>query len=162
MEQERMAFEWKDEPGEVQVVDGLKLRPLKDFIYVASLGQPDMSEGGLYLGDDPNTFGRYKHSDSRYGIVIAIGPGRPVYVSKLKRVRYIVPGVKLGDVVLFSRRMGSRLGGGIKFKPEGWGFKQPLYIRVLDTDKIAAIVEDFKPWWNVEESQLDPDGIMTG
>jgi len=150
------------EKPQVQMMDGFPVKPMLDYIFVADLGQPNRDQSGLFLGDNPQTFARYKHTDHRFGIVCAIGPGREVYSRKLRRT-IIHPalaelGLKLGDVVVFNRRFGSRLG--LKWQPPG--VPVPVFVRVLDPDKTLAIADDFRPWWDIAESVLDPDGIMTG
>lgn len=145
-----------------QIMEGFPMKPILDYIFVADLGQPNRDQSGIFLGDDPNTFARYKHSDVRYGIVCAIGPGRYFYNKKLKKEvidsRLSSLGLKIGDVVVFGRRFGSRLG--IKWQPPGVPI--PVFIRVLDPDKVMAVADDFQPWWDIEESVLDPNGMMTG
>ena len=143
------------------VMEGFPVKPLVDYIFVADLGQPNRTESGVILGDSEN-FARYKHTDSRWGIVCAVGPGRLKYSTTLKR--YIIDpalkslGLKLGDTVIFSRRLGTRIN--MKFHPPG--VPVPLFIRVLDPTKVSAIVDDFVPWWDIEESVLRPDVIMSG
>jgi hypothetical protein len=95
-----------------------------------------------------------------YGQVVAIGAGKPRWDKKLKCD--VVPDVpfRLGDTVMYSRRFGSRLGAEYRFRiPE---YDRPLNVRVFSVDQIVAVVDDFVPWWNVEESQLDPSATMSG
>lgn len=147
----------------VKMMDGFPIRPNLDYIFVADLGQPNKShDGTIYLGDDPKTFSRYKYSDSRYGIVCAMGPGRLRY-SKLLKKNIIDPaleglGLSIGDVVIFSRRLGTRTAK--KFQPPG--IPCPLFLRVLDPSKVSAIIDDFEPWWEISEGVLHPDLIMSG
>jgi hypothetical protein len=91
---------------------------------------------------------------------VAVGPGKPVWNRHEKRMITPEMGVELGDVVLYSRKFGSRLGKVNRFKTPGYNV--PLNVRVFSIDQIIAVVEDFRPWWDVEESQLDPSGTMTG
>lgn len=142
-------------------VEGCDFVPLHDFVYVCDYGQPDMTTGGIFYGDSKTNYGRYQASIWRHGEVIAIGPGRRGKDGR----RLPIPGIKLGDVILFSRKHGSRLPGDLRFKhpkystgPAAGG----LLIRVLDPVKCQAVCVGFEPWWNVQESQLDPDGVMTG
>lgn len=153
--------------GEAKRVEGFPIKPIKDFLYVVEYGQPNRSEGGIILGNvemigasEDTEFGRYRMSEYRYGKVIAIGPGKPRYNKKTKEWFTPEIEIKLGDVVLYSRRFGSRLGKAHRFKVPEFGV--PLNVRVFDISQIVAVVEGFEPWWDVEESQLDPDGTMTG
>lgn len=137
-------------------VDGFPIKPNRKFLYVVEYGQPNKSEGGIFLGNlemlgagEDTQFGRYRLSEWRYGKVVAIGS----QVAEMGDIR-------VGDVVVYSRRFGSRLGRENRFKmPE---YKKPLNVRVFSMEQITGVVEDFQPWWDVEESQLDPDGVMTG
>lgn len=147
---------------ERQMMDGFPIKPMNDFIFIADLGQPNKSHGGIELPDEDVTFARYKLFDERYGMVVAIGPGRRRW-SKLLKKEIIDPdledlGLSLGDIVIFNRRMGSRLG--IKWQPPGVPI--PVFIRVLDPMKALARVDGFEPWWDLEKGILNPDGIMTG
>ena len=152
--------------AEAQRVEGFPIRPIKDFLYVVEYGQPNRSEGGIILGNtemlglEDKEFGRYRMSEHRFGKVVAIGPGKPRYDKKAKRHFTPEIDIELGDVVIYSRRFGSRLGKEHRFKvPE---YKTPLNVRVFDISQIVGGVEGFTPWWDVEESQLDPNGTMTG
>jgi hypothetical protein len=150
-----------------QRVEGFPIRPVKDFVYAVEYGQPDRSEGGVLYGGltmvgaaEDTQFGRYRMSEWRYGQVVAIGAGKPRWDKKLKCD--VVPDVpfRLGDTVMYSRRFGSRLGAEYRFRiPE---YDRPLNVRVFSVDQIVAVVDDFVPWWNVEESQLDPSATMSG
>lgn len=131
-------------------------RPILDYIFVADYGQPDRSEGGLYLGDFD--FGGYKFDTWRYGEVIAIGPGRPGKHGVIKAM----PDIKLGDVVMFSRKHGTRLPGEIRYVHPTIQSKDGLLVRVLDPMKTVAVIEGFKPWWNVADRQLDPGIHFSG
>jgi len=157
----------REELIESQKVEGFPITPMNAFVYVVEYGQPDRTEGGIILGNEmmvgakeDTQFGRYRLNDCRYGRVVAIGGGRP-FVREGEKRRYFprIP-VKLGDDVLYNRRLGSRLGDEHRFKvPE---YHKPLNVRVFSMDQIDAILEDFTPWWDVEESQLRADGVMTG
>lgn len=142
-------------------VEGFYIAPILDFIFVCDYGQPDMTTGGIFYGDSRTQFGRYRASEWRHGEVIAMGPGR---FSK-KGTRLPMPDIRLGDVVMFSRKHGTRLPGDLRFKHPKYSTgpaSNGLLIRVLDPEKCQAVCEDFRPWWNVQDSQLDPSGIMTG
>jgi co-chaperonin GroES (HSP10) len=144
-----------------QRVDGFHITPILDYIFVCDYGQPDMTTGGIYYGDSRTQFGRYRVSEWRHGEVIAIGPGR----FNRKGRRLPMPDIKLGDVILFSRKHGSRLPGDMRFRHPKYSngpAADGLLIRVLDPEKCQAVCEDFQPWWNVQECQLDPSGMMTG
>lgn len=149
-----------------QVVDGFPITPRLDYIYVVDFGQPDRSRGGILIPDETSKqFWRYRYDLWRFGEVVAVGPGRPfeLFVDDKTGVPdglVPMPGIKLGDTVMFTRKVGTRLG-------EGWTFKipkynRPLLIRVLDPSKCSAVINDFDPWWNVEDSQLNTDGVLTG
>jgi hypothetical protein len=141
-------------------MDGFPLRPMRDFIYTAWLGQPNVSEGGIHLPqatEDHDSFGRYTLSEFRFGIVCAVGPG---YFSLPMNAFLPQPDVELGDVVVFSRKVGTRVPGDYRFQPPG--FPAPLMIRVIDASQCIGVVTEFKPWWDVADSQLDPSGLMTG
>lgn len=151
----------------VERVEGFPIRPVKDFVYVVEYGQPDRSEGGILYGSvsmvgaaEDTQFGRYRSSEWRYGQVVAIGVGKPRWSRKLKREVVSEVPFQLGDTVMYSRRFGSRLGAEYRFKiPE---YEKPLNVRVFSVDQIVAKVENFTPWWAVEESQLDPNATMSG
>jgi co-chaperonin GroES (HSP10) len=142
-------------------VEGFRYMPQRDYIYVCDYGQPDVSTGGIYYGDSPTEFHRYRQSEWRHGEVIAIGPGQLMADGS----RLPMPPIKLGDVILFSRKHGTRLPGDIRFQHPKYSTgpaAEGLLIRVLDPEKCQAVCEGFEPWWNVQESQLDPSGVLTG
>src|SRR5210317_1372052 len=92
--------------------EGFAITPIRKFLYVVEFGQPDRSEGGVFLGNvtmlgesEDTQFGRYRQSEWRYGKVIAVGS------EVLRRGE-----IDLGDVVIYSRRFGSRLGVEHRFK----------------------------------------------
>jgi len=167
----------KEKAMERRMVEGFPVKPMHDYIFVADLGMPAQSQGGIWLPDEAFTFARYKHLNERYGIVVAIGPGRvmhPKEHSLCKQCSWPCPktrevncpklaglydeGLDLGSTVMFNRRFGSRLG--LMFQPEG--FSHPLYVRVLDPDKVLCLVDDFEPWWDTEKGVLHPDLLMSG
>lgn len=157
-------------------MEGFPVRPMHDFIFVADLGMPNQSQGGVWLPDEAFKFARYKHLNERYGIVCAMGPGRmmnnrqeslckdctircsegAIICPKLRGLQD--EGLKLGSVVMFNRRFGTRLG--LMFQPPE--FAHPLYMRVLDPDKVLCLVENFNPWWDTERGVLHPDLLMSG
>lgn len=126
------------------------IEPIDDFILVADYGQPDRSKGGIIVPDSAEEFWRYRNSEWRFGEVIAIGPGRPH-----RRTGNVVPmpDIDLGDVIVFSRKHGRKLPGELRYKHEEYG---ELLIRTLDPAKVQLVVTGFDPWWNVQESQVDP------
>jgi len=136
--------------------DGFPIKPIRKFLYVVEYGQPNRSEGGILLGNitmigeaEDTQFGQYRMSEWRYGEVVAMG-------SEVVRMGE----VSLGDTVVYSRRFGSRLGKEYRFKiPK---YDTPLNVRVFSIDQITGVVDGFQPWWDVEESVLDPGGVMTG
>jgi len=144
---------------EGRVLEGFPIRPLRIFIWVQEYGQPNRSQGGIYFGDkaivtaqtgqklDEQSFAAYRESEWRYGRVVAVGPG---YVHKGKFVPLLEPDP--GDVVMFSRRHGTRMA----MKHEG------LWLRVLDPLQTVAVCENFEPWWDVDECQLHPEDMMSG
>jgi co-chaperonin GroES (HSP10) len=141
--------------------EGFGFVPLSFYIFVADYGQPDVTQGGILYGDSSTEFGRYRVSEWRHGEVIAIGPGRRLSAD----MREPMPNIKLGDVIMFSRKHGTRMPGELRYQhpkfstgPAAAG----LLIRVLDPEKCQAVCEGFEPWWNVQHSQLDPSGVMTG
>jgi len=137
-------------------VEGFPWTPMREFIYVADFGQPDKTPGGIYIGDFD--FGVYKFGTWRYGEVIAIGPGG----FGKKGHRKPILGIELGDVVMFSRKHGTRLPGEIRYEHPKYPGREGLLVRVLDPDKTVAVVEDFEPWWNVLDRQLDPGIHFSG
>jgi len=153
----KMKVEQRD--GAKRVV-GFPFWPQHDFVVVADFGQPDRTEGGMILGDNAQEFWRYRFGMWRYGEVLAIGPGR---LTRKKKVLVQTPDVEIGDVIMFSRKHGTRIPGDMRFAhPNFKGAKDGLLLRVLDTDKCVAVMEDFNPWWAVEECQLNPAGMMSG
>ena len=126
------------------------ITPIDDFIIVADYGQPDRSKGGILAPDSEEFRWRYRNSEWRFGEVIAFGPGRP---HKRSGSMIPMPDLKLGDVVVFSRKHGKKLPGDVRYQHEKYG---SLLIRTMDPEKIQAVVTGFDPWWNVEQSQIDP------
>jgi co-chaperonin GroES (HSP10) len=148
-------------------VEGFPIKPVKDFVYVVEYGQPDRTEEGVLFGSvtmlgapEDTQFGRYRSSEWRYGQVVAIGVGKPRWSKKLKRDVVPEAPFKVGDTVMYSRRFGSRLGAENRFQAPG--HSKPLNVRVFSVDQIVAVVDDFEPWWPIEECQLDPNATMTG
>jgi co-chaperonin GroES (HSP10) len=141
---------------------GFNITPLADFIFVADFGQPDMTKGGIFYGDSHTQFGRYRFSEWRHGEVIAIGPGALLEGGWHRPM----PPIEIGDVVLFSRKHGTRMPGEMRYRHPRYTDNHPaskgLLIRVLDPVKCQAVCDGFEPWWNVQNSQLDPSGVMTG
>lgn len=167
----------KEKEMEIQMMEGFPVRPMHDYIFVADIGMPAQSQGGIWLPDEAFKFARYKHLNERYGIVCAIGKGRWMnpatdslcgtcsWACSKKKPRLCPKlaalcgeGLELGSTVMFNRRFGSRLG--MMFQPPG--FSHPLYVRVLDPDKVLCLVEDFEPWWDIERGILHPDLVMSG
>lgn len=147
--------------------ENFPITPRLDFVYVADFGQPDRSRGGILLPEGVNKkqFWRYRYDLWRFGEVIAVGPGRPfgMYVEEIDAVPeglVPMPKIEIGDTIMFSRKHGTRLGSGWTFKLPR--YDKPLLIRVLDPLKCVAIINNFDPWWNVEDAQLNPDGVLTG
>lgn len=141
-----------------QKVDGFPYWARRNYIFVADFGQPDRSEGGIHLGDF--NYGVYRFDLWRYGEVISTGPG----LLREGGVREPMPNVKLGDIVLFSRKHGTRLPGSVRFDhPKYPDAKDGLLVRVLDPDKVVAVVDGFDPWWNVAQRQrVDPGVDFSG
>lgn len=148
--------------GAGQRADGFDITPLHDFVFVADYGQPDKTKGGILYGDVDGQFHRYRASEWRHGEVIAIGLGRRRGDGR----RDPMPNIQIGDVILFSRKHGARLPGSMRFHHPKYSDEHPaskgLLIRVLDSEKCQAVCEDFEPWWNVLDSQLDPSNDMSG
>jgi co-chaperonin GroES (HSP10) len=151
----------KETPRGVSV-EGLGFVALHDFVFVCDYGQPDMSTGGIYYGDSKTEFGRYRMSEWRFGEVISIGPGRKDEDGN----RLPMPEeIEIGSVIMFSRKHGTRMPGDLRFKHPKYSTgpaAEGLLIRVLDPEKCQCLAEGFEPWWNVQESQLDPGGVLTG
>jgi co-chaperonin GroES (HSP10) len=131
---------------------------LNDLIFVADYGQPDRTEGGLTIPDSAKDYWRYRFGDWRFGEVIAIGPGRH---SRMTGKFVPMPiGVSLGDVVMFSRKHGTRLPGEMRFEHEKHG---SLLMRVIDPMKAQAVMSPgFEPWWSVKSAQNDPREHFSG
>jgi len=144
--------------------EGFDVAPLSFFIFVADYGQPDKTVGGILFGDDSEQFYRYRASEWRHGEVIAIGPGA---LRSDGNGRVPMPNISIGDVILFSRKHGTRMPGGVRYKHPRYAGDHPaskegLLIRVLDPTKCQAVCEGFEPWWDVMASQLDPSNEMSG
>lgn len=141
--------------GKAKLAEGFPIRPLSYYIWVLEYGQPDRMEPDSLIHIPTMEFARYKASEWRYGEVVAVGPGR--YVCRkmpdgsLFRTT-IIPEVEPGDIVMFSRRHGTRFA--IKWKD--------LFVRVLDPSQCQLVVEGFEPWWDTGECQGRPDNEMSG
>lgn len=137
-----------------RVVEGFDYTPTSFYIFVADYGQPQMSKGGIYYGGEHTA---YRADQWRYGEVIGIGPGK---ITR-KGIRIPVPDIDLGDVVLFSRRHGTRLG--LRYHHPTYKTRDGLLVRVLDPDKTVAIMRGFEPWWDVQEATpVDHEASFTG
>ena len=150
-----------------QKMEGFPLRPQKNFAYVLELGIPDRSPAGVYFGSErflsrEERHGRYKMSEERYGVVVAIGPGMMRYSKIMKQhILNAPPDVNLGDVVMFSRKHGTRFPASVRFEVEQFQGVS-LNIRALDPSQVMAVCDDFEPWWDPAEARQDPDGVLTG
>ena len=142
--------------------EGFPVRPLGFYIFVADFGQPDRSEGGIYYGDSTTQFGRYRMSEWRHGEVIAMGPGMILPDGR----RAPMPSIEIGDVVMFSRKHGTRLPGELRYRHPRYTGDHPaaqgLLIRVLDPWKCQAACDGFVPWWDAQAAQMDPSKTMSG
>lgn len=128
----------------------MTVRPIRDWVVVADFGQSpttkSVSSGGLYLPDGGDDSSRYNFFHFRMGEVLSVGKGA-VYKGKL-----IVPtSPRVGEVILYSRRVGARLH--YQHVHQKYG---ALYLRVLDQNQILAVMEDFEPWWNPGDAQISP------
>jgi co-chaperonin GroES (HSP10) len=153
-------------------IDGCPVVPRRDYVFVADYGKPNRTRGGIFMPTGAaHDYPAYKFDLWRYGEVIAIGPGKRRVNKKGHLIggRVPMPDIKLGDVVLFSRKHGTR--SELRYKhpvlstdryAEGSDL-EGLLIRVLDPEKIVAVVEDFEPWWDPEEcTPVTPSQIMSG
>lgn len=136
-------------------IGGESWRAMQDYIFVADYGAPNKSHGGLFLGDGAE-FGIYRYGEWRFGSIIAVGPGR--YVEGTAYRAPMDTSIQPGSTLMFSRKHGTRTG--YLYKHPEYGYD--LYIRVLDTMKAVAIVDDFEPWWNVKETAIHPDAMFSG
>lgn len=140
-----------------QAVSNFPWVPILDYVFVADYGQPDTSAGGLFLGNFD--FGGYRYDQWRYGEVIGIGPGRP----NSKGVRKPMPEISLGDIILFSRKHGTRLPSELRYVHPTIKSKEGFLIRVLDPEKTQAVLTDFVPWWDVGKRQsVNPGADFSG
>jgi co-chaperonin GroES (HSP10) len=140
----------------MQQAEGWPYRPRSSYIFVADLGQPDRTKGGILLGDFD--FGTYRFDMWRYGEVIAIGPGRLLSSGHREQM----PSLNIGDVVIFSKKHGSRLPGEIRYQHPKYVSSEGLLVRVLDPTKTIAVVPSFDPWWAVADRQIDPSIHFSG
>ncbi len=139
-------------------VEGFPYWARRNFIFVADYGQPDKSQGGVFLGDFD--FGVYRHDMWRFGEIIAIGPG---VLQDSGNYLPMPEEFKLGSVVAFSRKHGSRLPGQVRFRHPTFPSKDGLLVRVLDyPEKTPVLLDEFKPWWNVAARQTDPSIDFSG
>jgi chaperonin GroES len=134
---EAQADEKPEEP--LRIPENYAMR--EDLVMVAEFGQPDRTPGGIYVPD------RYKATEWRFGRVMSAGPGKRTK----NGVRSPMP-LKSGDNVLFSRRFGTQMKKG----------EDGITMRVLSLTQILCKVEDFEPWWNVQECQSSPGTVNSG
>lgn len=160
--------------AEAQMIEGCPVIPRLDFIYVADYAQPNRTRGGIYLPKGAAfDYPSYRFDIWRYGEVIAIGPGRPATDKrgreKADGTLRPMPDLKLGDVVMFSRKHGGRTG--LRYKHPVLTTKRyalddtlsGLLIRIIDPNQCQAVIEDFEPWWDPEEcTPVSPSQIMSG
>jgi len=151
-----------------QRAKGFPLKPRLDYIFVLDYGQPNMTPGGIYLGETAGQYEIYRHEHYRYGEVVAFGPGR---FRKLvlgattgkEAWRPMAPEIQIGTTVFFSRKTGTRLPSKWDFVSQKYPEQGPIHVRVFDPDKIVGTVEgDWEPWWNIKERQLNVDATMSG
>lgn len=146
--------------GSVRAV-GFPIRPRLDYIFVLDLGQPDVTRGGIVLGDSSAQHWRYRYAADRYGTVVGVGPGR--FAKRRGGTRVPMEGLAVGEVVMFERKYGTRLGVGWRFQHPEYPSRDGLLIRVLDPEKVTAVMpEEWRPWWDVAACQLDPGAAMSG
>lgn len=157
--------------GDVLAVIGRHVRPIRDWVVVGDLGQPNVSESGLIHFPDPLNadYHRYRQQEFRFGVIVATGEGRVTRETKDVEFRQrtgrvvkarrdvgagrFIPydGPPVGAVVIYRRSHG------LKFAYEvGTEFGR-CWARTLDQSMLIATIEDFSPWWDVEESQIHPD-----
>jgi hypothetical protein len=170
-----------DNPDAGKTVCGV--RCMRNLIAVAEYGQEDTTKGGIIIpegrqgglltgGQDREQYYRYRHGEWRYGEVIAIGPGYigDLHSRKLMEqfakdgkilanpvVWHEPPDVRIGDVVMFSKKHGTKVG--LRYRHPTYG---NLLLRFLDPKKTVAVVDDFVPWWDVENTQVRPDQHFHG
>ena len=153
---------WKTEVCDngAKRAEGFPFKPIRDFVFVLEYGQPNKYKGSsLYIPNSSEGHWRYLAQEWRVGEVVAVGPGYKDDRGKFRPA----PDVNIGDVVLFSRRHGTRL-------PEKYRFTHPKYspdrgmsVRILDAEKCLAVFEGFEPWWDVAESSSSSIGsVMSG
>ena len=151
-----------------------KIKVIRDWVLVGDLGIPDTTPEGLVLPDMPGAAGRYMGMEIRFGQVVSTGPGRIVYRKKTteftnrsgKKTRAVenvgggkfIPynGPKVGEIVIYKRSSGLKMSVKVDTDfGECWS-------RTLDQDMLFGVVEDFKPWWDVESAQKDPGLEFSG
>lgn len=151
-------------------VAGFPVKPRLDYIFVLDYGQPNQTQSGIYLGETPGQYEIYRHEMYRYGEVIAFGPGR---FGKRKGMGEGKGGpprwwaqsadIQIGTIVLFSRKTGTRLPSKWDFESPRYPDKGPIHVRIFDPDQIIGVAdEDWQPWWDIQERQLNVSGTMTG
>lgn len=168
-------------PDAGKTVCGIKCT--RNLIAVAEYGQEDRTVGGIFIpegrsggllpgGQDRDQFWRYRFGDWRFGEVISIGPG---YIDnrwneRVKQERqqrglhtnggvvfHEPPDVRIGQVVMFSRKHGTKVG--LRYAHAEYG---DLMIRFLDPQKTVAVWDDFEPWWDVQAGQVRPEDQFYG
>lgn len=135
--------------------DSFGLKAMGNIIMVAEYGQPTKSAGGIEYPDFGDMGPRYKQMDGRFGEVVSLGSG--VRRKNGTLITFEQIGLKVGDVVVFSKRWGAKLR--IQHDHPRWG---KLWIRALDPNQVVGVVDGFEPWWNPAEAQIDPDGVFNG
>jgi co-chaperonin GroES (HSP10) len=159
------------------------IQAARHLIIVAEYGQEDVTKGGIFIPEgraggllpgnqDKEQFWRYRFGEWRFGEVVAIGNGYvgPLYSGPMMEQRkaqglsesnptvfHEPPDVRLGDVVMFSRKHGTKVG--LRFKHDKYG---DLLLRFLDPAKTVAVWDDFEPWWDVENTQVRPSEQFYG
>ncbi len=140
-------------PDAGKTVCGVKCS--KDLIIVADYGQPNVTKSGIWIpeGRSDEMFYAYRFDLWRYGEVIAIGPGR---VDQRGRF-HEPPNVRIGDVILFSRKHGTKVGHYYDHPKHG-----SLLFRFLDQEKAQATIPGFEPWWDAKDTQVHPAHQFSG
>lgn len=145
----------------------------KSGIYI-----PEGRSGGLLAmgqdgkAQDQEQFWRYRYGEWRFAEVISIGRGyvgnlytRQAFEARLQQGEKVVnkvvfhdpPDVRIGDVVMFSRKHGTKVG--LRYQHPKYG---SLLIRFLGPAQTVAVFDDFEPWWDVEKTQVRPDQQFYG
>lgn len=130
----------------------INVKPLRFYIWIAEMGQPDRAPSGLFYPDGLEMSARYEASEWRYGLVLAVGPGSISRRGKL--IPLLEP--RPGEIVVYSRRMGTKTE--MQYHHPKYG---DLYVRVLDPNQVDLVIEEgFEPWWNPGECQKGPGMIF--